>query len=83
MKNFEIYGCELIDANNIFPFKNINFIVDFVRFNRGKENEHIFINPIFKILLKFLKDKIKKKIKLLKPIGPLVLKLLRSLEKWN
>ena len=39
MKNFEIYGCELIDANNIFPFKNINFIVDFVRFNRGKEND--------------------------------------------
>ena len=61
----------------------------FVRFNKiGKLNIFLLIQflekkGIAKKLLKLVGEKTKKKITLQKPISPLGLKLLKSIEKWN
>ena len=89
MNDFNISSCELIETDGVFTLKNINTTIAFVRFNKVGEIEYIFVNPIFrkkgiaKKLLKLVRDKTNKKIILQKPISPLGLKLLRSLEKWN
>ena len=52
------------------------------------KTKYIFVNPLFRKkgfatkLLKLVKNKIGKKIILQKPISPLGMKLLKSLEKW-
>ena len=89
MVDFNIDSCELVEDEGVFTLKNLNTTIGFVRFNKIGEVEYIFVNPIFrekgiaKELLKLVKDKTNKKIILQKPISPLGLKLLRSLEKWN
>ena len=89
MNDFNINSCELVETDGVFTLKNINTTIGFVRFNKVGEIEYIFVNPIFrkkgiaKKLLKLVRDKTNKKIILQKPISPLGLKLLRSLEKWN
>ena len=89
MNDFNFDSCELVEADDVFTLKNINTTIGFVRFSTVGEVEYIFVNPIFrkkgiaKKLLKLVRDKTKKKIILQKPISPLGLKLLRSLEKWN
>ena len=73
----------------IFTLKNENTTLGFVRFNDIGEVEYIFVNPLFrkkniaKKLLKLVKEKTQKKIIFQKPISPLGLKLLKSIEKWN
>tara|TARA_Y100000816_G_scaffold170679_1_gene122549 strand:+ start:629 stop:898 length:270 start_codon:yes stop_codon:yes gene_type:complete len=89
MDNFNINNFELTVSDGIFTLKNANTTVGFVRFNKIGEVEYIFVNPIFrkkgiaKKLLKLVGEKTKKKITLQKPISPLGLKLLKSIEKWN
>ena len=89
MNNFNINNFELTMSEGIFTLKNVNTTVGFVRFNKIGEVEYIFVNPIFrkkgiaKKLLKLVGEKTKKKIILQKPISPLGLKLLKSIEKWN
>ena len=89
MNDFNINSCELVEADGVFTLKNINTTIGFVRFNKVGEIEYIFVNPIFrkkgiaKKLLKLVRDKTNKKIILQKPISPLGLKLLKSLEKCN
>ena len=89
MKDFDINSCELVKTDDVFTLKNVNTTIGFVRFNKAGEIEYIFVNPIFrkkgiaKKLLKLVRDKTNKKIILQKPISPLGLKLLKSLEKWN
>ena len=89
MKDFDINSCELVKTDDVFTLKNVNTTIGFVRFNKAGEIEYIFVNPIFrkkgiaKKLLKLVRDKTNKKIILQKPISPLGLKLLRSLDKWN
>ena len=87
MVSFLIDGCELVETDGVFTLKNLNTTIGFVRFNKIGEVEYIFVNPIFrkkgiaKKLLKLVRNKTKKKIILQKPISPLGLKLLKSLEK--
>ena len=89
MNFFDINKFELVETDDVFTLKNKNTTIGFVRFNKVGEVEYIFVNPIFrkkgiaKKLLKLVKDKTNKKIILQKPISPLGLKLLRSLDKWN
>ena len=89
MKDFDINSCELVKTDDVFTLKNVNTTIGFVRFNKAGEIEYIFVNPIFrkkgiaKKLLKLVRDKTNKKIILQKPISPLGLKLLKSLEKCN
>ena len=79
----------LSEAEGIFTLKNENTTLGFVRFNDIGEVEYIFVNPLFrkkniaKKLLKLVKEKTQKKIIFQKPISPLGLKLLKSIEKWN
>ena len=79
----------LVESDGVFTFKNDNTTLGFVRFNITGEVEHIFVNPLFrkkqlaKNLLRLVREKTQKKIVLQKPISPLGLKLLKSIEKWN
>ena len=79
----------LSESDGVFTLKNENTTLGFVRFNNKGEIEYIFVNPLFRNkklairLLKLVKEKTKKKIVFQKPISPLVLKLLKSIEKWN
>ena len=87
MIDFNLNDFELIETEGFFTLKNINTTIGFIRFNAIGEIEYIFVNPIFrkkgiaKKLLKLVRNKTKKKIILQKPISPLGLKLLKSLEK--
>jgi GNAT superfamily N-acetyltransferase len=89
MKNNNLSNYELTQSDGVFTLKNINTTIGFVRFDDNGEIEYIFVNPIFrkigiaKELLKLVREKTQKKIILQKPISPLGLKLLKSLEKWN
>jgi hypothetical protein len=79
----------LVESDGVFTFKNDNTTLGFVRFNITGEVEYIFVNPLFrkkqlaKNLLRLVREKTQKKIVLQKPISPLGLKLLKSIEKWN
>ena len=79
----------LSESDGVFTLKNNNTTLGFVRFNNEGEVEYIFVNPIFrkknlaKKLLKLVKEKTQKKLIFQKPISPLGLKLLKSIEKWN
>ena len=79
----------LSESDGVFTLKNENTTLGFVRFNNTGEIEYIFVNPLFRNkklairLLKLVKEKTKKKIVFQKPISPLGLKLLKSIEKWN
>ena len=80
---------DLIENDGVFTLKNRNTTIGFVRFNELGEVEYIFVNPLFrkkniaKKLLKLVKEKTQKKLIFQKPISPLGLKLLKSIEKWN
>ena len=79
----------LSESDGVFTLKNENTTLGFVRFSNTGEIEYIFVNPLFRNkklairLLKLVKEKTKKKIVFQKPISPLGLKLLKSIEKWN
>ena len=79
----------LVESDGVFTFKNDNTTLGFVRFNITGEVEYIFVNPLFrkkqlaKNLLRLVREKTQKKIVLQKPISPLGLKLLKSIDKWN
>ena len=76
-------------SDGVFTLKNNNTTLGFVRFNNTGEIEYIFVNPIFrkknlaKKLLKLVREKTQKKLIFQKPISPLGLKLLRSIERCN
>ena len=78
---------ELVRSDGVYTFKNLNTTIGFVRFNNNGEIEYIFVNPIFrkkglaKKLLKLVKENTDKKIVFQRPISPLGLKLLKSLDK--
>jgi len=80
---------KLDQSEGVFTFKNKNTTIGFVRFNDKGEVEYIFVNPIFRKrglatkLLRMVKKQTGKKIVLQKPISPLGLKLLKSLNKWK
>ena len=86
MINFD-FDYELIKTDDVFTLKNSNTTIGFVRFNKIGEIEYIFVNPIFrkkgvaKSLLKLVKEKTGKEIIFQKPISPLGVKLLESLNK--
>ncbi|MDC0517535.1 GNAT family N-acetyltransferase [Candidatus Pelagibacter sp.] len=79
----------LNESDGVFTLKNNNTTLGFVRFNNTGEVEYIFVNPIFrkknlaKKLLNLVREKTQKKLIFQKPISPLGLKLLKSIEKWN
>ena len=79
----------LNESDGVFTLKNNNTTLGFVRFNNTGEVEYIFVNPIFrkknlaKKLLKLVREKTQKKLIFQKPISPLGLKLLRSIERCN
>ena len=79
----------LNESDGVFTLKNNNTTLGFVRFNNTGEVEYIFVNPIFRKknlaikLLKLVRKKTQKKLMFQKPISPLGLKLLKSIEKWN
>ena len=79
----------LSESDGVFTLKNNNTTLGFVRFNNEGEVEYIFVNPIFrkknlaKKLLKLVREKTQKKLIFQKPVSPLGLKLLKSIEKWN
>ena len=79
----------LNESDGVFTLKNNNTTLGFVRFNNTGEIEYIFVNPIFrkknlaKKLLKLVREKTQKKLIFQKPISPLGLKLLRSIERCN
>lgn len=79
--------CKLVKSEGVFTFKNSNTTIGFVRFNLNAEIEYIFVNPIFrkrglaKKLLNLVEKETRKKLIFQKPISPLGLKLLESLER--
>ena len=89
MNSIDFSNYQLDEADGVFTYKNENTTLGFVRFNEKGEVEYIFVNPIFrkkgiaKKLLNLVKTKTKKEIVLQKPLSPLGLKLLKSIEKWN
>ena len=89
MDLFNFSDVILNETNGVFTFKNSNTTLGFVRFNNTGEVEYIFVNPIFRKknlaikLLKLVRKKTQKKLMFQKPISPLGLKLLKSIEKWN
>jgi len=89
MKNLSLNDIEITKNEGIFTIKNINTTLGFVRFNEKGEVEYIFVNPIFrkkglaKRLLKFVREKTRKKIIFQQPISPLGEKLLKSIAKWS
>ena len=89
MESLDITNFEIKESEGVFTFKNENTTIGFVRFNEKGEVEYIFVNPIFRKqglatkLLQLVKEKTGKKIILQKPISPLGLKLLKSLNRWK
>ena len=89
MNSLDVSKFEIKETDGVFTFKNENTTIGFVRFNEKGEVEYIFVNPIFRKqglatkLLELVKQKTKKEIILQKPISPLGLKLLKSLNRWK
>ena len=89
MKLIDLTKAKLVETDGVFTFKNENTTLGFVRFNNEGEVEYIFVNPLFrkkelaKQLLKLVRKKTKKRLVFQKPISPLGMKLLKSIEKWN
>ncbi len=89
MESANMFDYELNQSDGVFTFKNNNTTLGFVRFNKNGEIEYLFVNPLFrnkglaKKLLILVREKTGKKLVFQKPISPLGLKLLKSLEKWN
>ncbi len=87
MKSIGLSNCKLIKSEDVYTLKNLNTTIGFVRFNIKGEIEYIFVNPIFrrkgiaKKLLNLVKEKTNKELLFQKPISPLGLKLLKSLDK--
>ena len=87
MNNVDLSNYELIKSDGVYTLKNLNTTIGFIRFNKDAEIEYIFVNPIFrkrglaKKLLNLVKKETRKKLIFQKPISPLGLKLLESLEK--
>ena len=87
MYNINVSDYELAESEGVFTLKNLNTTIGFVRFNINGEVEYIFVNPIFrkkgfaKKLLNLVTKKIGKNLTFQKPISPLGLKLLKSLDK--
>ena len=86
MNNNHLSNYELVQSDGVYTLKNLNTTIGFVRFNETGEIEYIFVNPIFrkkglaKRLLKLVKEKTNKKLVFQKPISPLGLKLIKSLD---
>ena len=86
MNNNHLSNYEWVQSDGVYTLKNLNTTIGFVRFNETGEIEYIFVNPIFrkkglaKRLLKLVKEKTKKKLVFQKPISPLGLKLIKSLD---
>ena len=89
MIDFDNMKYVLSESDGAFTLKNKNTTLGFVRFNDEGHVEYIFVNPIFrkqgiaKKLLRLVRNKTGKKIILQKPISPLGLKLLNSINNWN
>jgi len=89
MNSNSLVNTTLSEADGVFTLKNENTTLGFVRFNDDGEVEYIFVNPLFrkkniaKKLLRLVQEKTQKKIIFQKPISPLGLKLLKSIDKWN
>ena len=89
MENIDLSNHEFVEFDGVFVLKNLNTTVSFLRFNIKGEVEYIFVNPLFrrkglaKKLLSLVKKKTGKKIVFQKPISPMGLKLLKSLNKNN
>ena len=87
MNNINLSDFKITESDGVLTLKNSNTTIGFVRFNEDGEIEYIFVNPIFrkkglaKKLLNLVKKKIGKKLIFQKPISPLGLKLLKSLDK--
>jgi len=87
MNNINLSNYKLSESEGVFTLKNLNTTIGFVRFDINGEVEYIFVNPIFrkkgfaKKLLNLVKKKVGKKLIFQKPISPLGLKLLKSLDK--
>ena len=87
MNNVDLSNYELIKSDGVYTLKNLNTTIGFIRFNKDAEIEYIFVNPIFrkrglaKKLLNLVEKETRKKLIFQKPISPLGLKLLESLEK--
>ena len=87
MNNVDLSNYELIKSDGVYTLKNLNTTIGFIRFNKEAEIEYIFVNPIFrkrglaKKLLNLVEKETRKKLIFQKPISPLGLKLLESLEK--
>ena len=84
MEKIDSKNFELIETDGVFTLKNKNTTIGFVRFDISGEVEYIFVNPLFRKkactkLLKLVKNKIGKD-NTSKPISPLGMKLLKSLE---
>ena len=89
MTEIDIRKFKLVKSEGVFTIKNLNTTVGFVRFNIEGEVEYIFVNPIFrkkgiaKKLLKLVKMETGKKLIFQKPISPLGIKLMKSLNEFN
>ena len=87
MNNVDLSNYELIKSDGVYTLKNLNTTIGFIRFNKDAEIEYIFVNPIFrkrglaKKLLNLVEKETRKKLIFQKPISPLGLKLLESLER--
>ena len=87
MNEINIKNYELVKTDGVFTIKNLNTTIGFVRFNLDGEIEYIFVNPIFrkkgiaKNLLNLVQKETGKKLIFQKPISPLGIKLMKSLER--
>ena len=89
MNNLDNINYDTDLSDGVIIFKNINTTLSFVRYNETAEVEYIFVNSLFrkkgiaKKLIRLVIKKTGKKIVLQKPVSPLGLKLLKSIENWN
>ena len=87
MSSYDLNDYQLIQSDGVFTLKNLNTTIGFVRFNETAEIEYIFVNPIFrkkgiaKNLLNLVQKETGKKLIFQKPISPLGIKLMKSLER--
>ena len=87
MKKIDLSRYELTQSDGVFTLKNINTTIGFVRFDDNGEIEYIFVNPIFrkkgiaKKLLNLVQKETGKNLILQKPISPLGIKLMKSLQR--
>ncbi len=87
MNEINIKNYKLVKTDGVFTIKNLNTTIGFVRFNIYGEIEYIFVNPIFrkkgiaKNLLNLVQKETGKKLIFQKPISPLGIKLMKSLER--